>query len=108
MTPAAMSRHVLAVAFVCLPGNLCAPTCTESVCCTGRYGYCKDNTHAPPTSAGGQPVKYTNQQLAGNAGDYTCGTGYKDKADKATIVGKSNSLCCDQKTCSDITCDTGT
>jgi len=87
---------------------MCAPTCTESLCCTGRYGYCKDNTHAPPPTGGTQPVKYTALQVANNTGDHVCGAGYKDKADKATLVGDSDSQCCDQKTCSDFTCDVGT
>jgi len=39
--------------------------------------------------------------------DVDCGTGYKDKTDKATLAGTTEADCCDQKTCSDLTCPSG-
>jgi len=42
-----------------------------------------------------------------SSNDFTCPTGYKDKANKATITGSTLATCCDMKTCSDLVCPYG-
>eukprot|EP00928_Gymnodinium_smaydae_P007908 TRINITY_DN1282_c0_g1_i1.p1 TRINITY_DN1282_c0_g1~~TRINITY_DN1282_c0_g1_i1.p1 ORF type:complete len:858 (+),score=151.93 TRINITY_DN1282_c0_g1_i1:87-2660(+) len=93
-----------AVVFASISGAVATPTCSEDICChTIVHGKCKDNTHKAPVGSA-DPVAYTTSEIATKKNEVTCTTGYKDKTNKASIDGTTAEVCCDQKTCSDLTC----
>jgi len=86
-------------------------TCNDLTCPVGE----KEKSNPTQPTAGNNPTAAdccedisgmcSGNKVPGN--DVTCTTGYKNKANKATITGTTVSACCDMKTCNDLTCPVG-